>query len=72
MRLNIQFYNSISSYLFSYLYRRSDGRGARQHSGRGTKLQAGRLLVRDQVRQLNCINLPNPSGRTRLRGLVSP
>jgi hypothetical protein len=33
--------------------------------GWSTKLQAERLQVRDPMRYLNCINLSNPSGRTK-------
>jgi hypothetical protein len=34
-------------------------------------LLAGRSRVRDLIRQLNVVNLPNPSGRTRPSDLLS-
>jgi hypothetical protein len=39
--------------------------GTRYHSCRGAMLQSGRSRLRDTVRQLNVINLPNLSSRTR-------
>jgi hypothetical protein len=45
--------------------------GTQQRSGFGTTLQAGRSRVRDPMRSINLLNLPNLFGRTRPWGSLS-